>query len=348
MFTVDDRWALGQDPLHPLMEAIDEAYWKPWLPAGQTREELLPAARLAIRARGAANMGPGLPFAHELYGLTGVPVGLVSCALGGSSLEQWNPARRDEGGNSLYGAMMRRAAAAGAKIRGLLWYQGESDSLSDAASTYQRRFREFVCAVRRDLNEPDLCVLYVQIGRFKPTPDFAAVPTWDGVREAQRLGEPDLGCAAVVPAHDATLEDLIHIDGPGQELIGGRLARQAARECFGRSEFRRGPRLAEVALDEARVTVTIRFTEVNGRLRAEGRPVGFSITDASGSDVTAIRRVDLPADRPDTVELRLGMALPEGAMLWYARGLDPSANLTDDQDSGMLAFGPVAIPSPAQ
>jgi hypothetical protein len=42
--------------------------------------------------------------------------------------------------------------------------------------------------------------------------------------------------------------------------------------------------------------------------------------------------------------LRLREALPQGAQLWYGRGLDPYVNITDDQDMGTLAFGPLPIP----
>ena len=37
---------------------------------------------------------------------------------------------RDQGGASLYGAMMRRYEKLGQKVAGLLWYQGESDTES--------------------------------------------------------------------------------------------------------------------------------------------------------------------------------------------------------------------------
>ena len=44
-------------------------------------------------------------------------------------MEQWNPAKKEQGGNSLYGSMLRQVKLAGGKVRGVLWYQGESDAM---------------------------------------------------------------------------------------------------------------------------------------------------------------------------------------------------------------------------
>jgi sialate O-acetylesterase len=351
MFSMDDRWQLGREPLHALLESRDEAHWKPFVQKGKTIEEIRPGWSVAARSPKAQSVGPGLPFAWELYRLSGVPIALIPCALGGTSLEQWSPAKKGEGGKSLYGAMLRRAAAAGGRIRGVVWYQGESDTGSaETAGTYLDRFVDFVAAVRSDLGNPDLCFLYVQLGRFiiaSPTE-----PNWDTVREAQRLAEPKLGRAAVVPAVDGTMVDIIHLDTAGQVKVGRRLALEAAREVFGQ-KLLRGPRLAEVKVASPGL-LAVRFTDVNGRLRAEGRPLGFSFdtakepgkpaTDPAGKPLAIIVRLDLPQDKPDTVEVHFWDKLPEGARLWYGRGFDPSANLTDDQDMGVLAFGPVAIP----
>jgi hypothetical protein len=64
----------------------------------------------------------------------------VACAHGGTSLDQWDHRRRDEGLGSLYGAMLARIRQAGGNLRGLLWYQGESEAMTDSAATYRRQF----------------------------------------------------------------------------------------------------------------------------------------------------------------------------------------------------------------
>ena len=64
MFSMTDRWGLGQEPLHPLLESLDEAHYYGWellAQEGVTREEWLPSWRQQARAPDAVGAGPGLP-----------------------------------------------------------------------------------------------------------------------------------------------------------------------------------------------------------------------------------------------------------------------------------------------
>ena len=104
-------------------------------PTRSIRATRRPASRAAAeqhktRTKGA---GLGLPFAVAMVEATGVPVGLVACAHGGTSMAQWDPAKKGEGGKSLYGSMLRQVKLAGGKVKGVLWYQGESDAIARAA-----------------------------------------------------------------------------------------------------------------------------------------------------------------------------------------------------------------------
>ena len=72
--------------------------------------------------------GLGLPFAKEMVRRTNVPVGLIPTAVGGTSLWLWDPALKTKGRESLYGNMLAQFEASGGMARGMLWYQGESDT----------------------------------------------------------------------------------------------------------------------------------------------------------------------------------------------------------------------------
>ena len=87
--------------------------------------------------------GLGLPFAVEMTRRTGVPVGLIPCAHGGTSMAQWDPALKDKGGDSLYGAMIRRFEAIGGKAAGVLWYQGEAEANPQASSVFAGQVHRF-------------------------------------------------------------------------------------------------------------------------------------------------------------------------------------------------------------
>jgi sialate O-acetylesterase len=130
-FDQTDRWGIAEEPLHRLPDAADRVHWR----RNQQKEpEKLTGEALqrfiANRKKGA---GLGLPFAVEMVRRTGVPIGLLPCAHGGTSMDQWDPSLRDKGGDSLYGATIRRVRLVGGKVTGLLWYQGESDANPKAA-----------------------------------------------------------------------------------------------------------------------------------------------------------------------------------------------------------------------
>lgn len=89
-----------------------------------------------------------LPLASLLMADSGVPVAFVPTALGGSSIEQWQP----RGG--LYGALVHRARRVGA-IKAILWHQGENDARARTPTAlYRERLNELAAAVRADFGVP--------------------------------------------------------------------------------------------------------------------------------------------------------------------------------------------------
>ncbi|MGC8639002.1 MAG: sialate O-acetylesterase [Isosphaeraceae bacterium] len=220
---MDGKWARAEEPLHWLVDSPDPVH------SGDPKDR---AARSAqqhkTRTKGA---GLGLPFAVALVEQTQVPIGLVPCAHGGTSMEQWNPAKKGEGGKSLYGSMLRQIKLAGGKVKGVLWYQGESDANPEAAKKYGKVFTDFIASVRADLGESDLPFYFVQIGRFVSGGD---PKPWNTVQEVQRKLPDCVPNTAVISVIDLELDDAIHVGTQGQKRAGQRLARIAERELFGR------------------------------------------------------------------------------------------------------------------
>ena len=159
---------------------------------------------------------PWLAFAKSLKRSLGYPIGLIPAALGGSPLQRWNLA--EPGRADLYDNLLAMVGLAGGAIRGVVWYQGESDCSPALSATYQVRFRTFAASLRRDLGSPDLPILTAQLNRFT-TPSLALSPTgrcdaaadrgWSVVREAQRRLAQELPHVAVVPTLDLFLSDNI-------------------------------------------------------------------------------------------------------------------------------------------
>ncbi|KAI3767453.1 hypothetical protein L2E82_17579 [Cichorium intybus] len=169
----------------------------------------------------ACGVGPGMAFANSLLqqdSSIGV-VGLVPCAVGGTNITEWGR------GGELYNQLIRRAEAAlqgGGVIRGLLWYQGESDTVNrDDAVLYQRRLERFFDHVRADLLLPTLPIIQVALAS-------GAGPYIERVREAQ------LGMWLVnlrtVDAKGLGLEpDRLHLTTTSQVTLGEMLAQAFPR-----------------------------------------------------------------------------------------------------------------------
>ena len=92
----------------------------------------------------------------------GVDVGLIPCADGGTSLEQWQP------GSLLYDHTLYQARLAmrTSTIAGVLWHQGERDCCENVDSYYEEKLSKIFEALRRDLDLYDVPFLVGGLGDF--------------------------------------------------------------------------------------------------------------------------------------------------------------------------------------
>jgi len=355
---MDGHWRRAEEPLHWLVDSPDPVHSGD--PA--TRAERA-ATQHKNRVKGA---GLGLPFGVVLSAAAGIPIGLVATAHGGTSMKGWDPARKDEGGKSLYGSMLGQAHKAGGKVRGMLWYQGESDANPEAAKVYPKVFAGFITSVRSDLGAPDLPFYLVQIGRVIRAGDPAA---WNAVQDAQRRIPDRVPNTAVVASIDLELDDGIHVGTQGLKRLGTRLARIAERELYSRAGATT-PAFERVMRNGDR-TLVIKFSGVNrvpisapASIATGPRLIGPSLAPSQGQSLTGLQparhiagfsiRKDDGTETPlihdaavgpsqDTVILKLTGAIPKGSKLWYGYGFDPYCTLTDALDMAVPVFGPIPL-----
>ena len=296
MLTAEDVWTVARDPVH----------------------EALPRDGRVV------GIGLGLPFAKEMVRRTGVPVGLVPCAVGGTSMAQWSPDLRSQLRRSLYGNFLARARMAG-PAKAVRWYQGESDaSAMDTASSYGERFQALVRTMRADLGQPQLPFYYAQLSRYVINKGYEG---WDTVREAQRLAEAAIQPGGMVATIDLTFTDPIHLDRESLERVGRRLA---ARIVDGP-----GPALASMSWD-APGRLRLHFTK-RVASPGKGRIHGFDL------DTPAVYHAAQDAATGDIV---LSIAPPEAGQsrsLYYCRGLNPVCDLAGASGQALAAFGPIEV-----
>jgi hypothetical protein len=331
-FSMRREWRQAAEPLFVLGESPD--------PCHHGARQLTVAEAENYRRTTPKGSGVGLAFALEMFRRSGVPQGLMCVAHGGTSMAQWDPASRDEGGGSLYGSMLLSVRACGQPVAGLLWYQGESDAAPPLVPLYRERMRTLVAATRRDLEQPALPWVVVQLARAYGNVEPAC---WNAIQEEQRLLPAHLKNLETVAAVDLAMDDQIHIGAAGFPILAARLARAADRLAYGNEREQRPPQLREIAAprpDAKPDHVDVIFDHVVGGLRAAGEPFGFTFIGQGGKVQPAIYKTTLHGDR---VRLHLGPGYAAGATLHYGHGLAPYCNITDARGEALPVFGPVPV-----
>jgi hypothetical protein len=228
--------------------------------------------------------------------------------------------------------MLLSVLAAGGRVAGVLWYQGESDTDGGRPCTFAEDLRAVVAGFRHHLGA-ETPFYHVQLARFVHEEwTEAQVRRWTHVRELQRVF-PDAD--GVVTAVDLDLGDVIHVSTGGLRRLGRRLAALAGGTT-------RSLQPSAILPSADGLTLRVSFDNVRGRLHpADRRVCGFSIRTDEEVEVPLIFDAAVTADGR-AVELRLARALRPGELVWYGYGLDPHCNLVDDADMAVPAFGPWA------
>jgi hypothetical protein len=236
-----------------------------------------------------ASHSPYLHFAKMLRQHLHYPIGLIPAALGGSAIALWLKSIQGELFDNLC-AYCRDARAI--QIKGILWYQGESETGAENASLHLARFTELVGDFRRFFNDPALPVITAQLNHYAITnladPGHAA---WELVRETQRQAARQIPGVFVVSTLDLGLSDDIHNNSSANMVIGERMASCALGGVAGLRIKYRHPDIADARQTGPR-EITLRFDHIDGALTLftlENWNRLFSIRDGAGqADIETI------------------------------------------------------------
>lgn len=178
-------------------------------------------------SRSVGLFGPGLAFATALLAeRPEMGIGLIPCARGDTTISQW---QRNLSDDTLYGSCLKRILAASTmgELAGVLFFQGEADALDPeqnpervlSVANYGEMFAYYVDDVRSDVGQPDLPIVFAQIGT---TTAVAAFPNWSLIQQQQAA--LNLHCARMITTKDLTLGDDVHYSTASYQLIGARFA----------------------------------------------------------------------------------------------------------------------------
>lgn len=170
-------------------------------------------------------------------------------------------------------------------IRGVLWYQGESDS--SMAEAYGHRFPLMIGNWRTLWGDPDMPFLYVQIAYGKGDL-YTGEPAENAGAELKQMQLETM----VVP-HTAMVvtDDLMK---PGDNVhyldklpVGHRLARAALATVYGKDIAYSGPVYKAQRIEGNKIRLTFDFAKTGLATRDGGKPGGFTIAGADRKWVKA-------------------------------------------------------------
>ena len=220
-------------------------------------------------------------------------------------------------------------------IRGVLWYQGESNAGPEDAFAYRRLFRTLIKDWRAGWGLGDLPFLWVQLANYLPAGAEPSESSWALLRESQSavLALPVTAQAVTIDIGEAR-----DIHPRNKQEVGRRLALAARRVAYGEDLIFSGPVYRRHKNREGQIV--IEFAHVGRGLVAKGgkapRHEGFTIAGPDRRFVRAIasvqgNRVVVWSDAvPNPVAVRYAWAdNPEGANLFNLEGLPASPFRTD-------------------
>jgi sialate O-acetylesterase len=286
-------------------------------------------------------------FISDLAADLKVPVGLIQSVVGGTPAETWADVETMKEDPALDPSRLRAARKLKSKpgalfngmiaplapysLRGVIWYQGESNT--GFAAQYKLLFPTLIQSWRNAWSRKDLPFLFVQLPGFGEVAKEPGPSDWAELREAQAeaLKLPATGMAVAIDVGDADLHP------PRKREIGERLARIARSRVYGEKKLvEQGPSFTGMSAGNG--ALTLRFDHVEGGLKAaKGEKLsGFAVAGEDHRFAWAEARIESDrvivksAEVPAPVAVRYGWSDLPTCNLCNGEGLPAAPFRSDD------------------
>ena len=171
----------------------------------------------------AAGVGPGLEFGKKMAEANPtVRIGLIPCAVGGTSIKVWVPGAEDKDTKTHpYDDMLQRVREAqrAGVLKGILWHQGESDR--NDSDAYGRELTDLITLLRKYLKAPNLPFIAGELPGFN-TNNAAATKKFNAVVQGLAMKEKYYVCVSAEGLHHKG--DHLHCDAESARILGRRYA----------------------------------------------------------------------------------------------------------------------------
>ena len=237
---------------------------------------------------------------------------------------RWKPA-------GLYNAMI--APLLKYKIKGVIWYQGESNA--ERPADYEKLFTTLISTWRKNWQEGNFPFLYVQLPNYMATKNQPSESNWALLREAQlkTLSLPNTGMAVTIDIGE--WNDIHPLD---KKDVGYRLALAAENVAYGdKNVVYSGPVYQSMKIEQKKIVLT--FTHIGSGLIAKGSGQLKYFAVAGNNKKFEWAKATIKNNKvivwskkvSNPVAVRYAWAdNPKGANLYNKEGLPASPFRTDD------------------
>ncbi len=168
-------------------------------------------------------------------------------------------------------------------IRGVIWYQGESDTDALRYAVYGRLFRALIQDWRESWGEGNFPFLYVQIANYRTGPG----DHWPEIREAQREALDLVNTAMAVTIDIGDPENIHPVD---KQDVGARLALAARAMGYGEPVEYSGPLFRSMSREGTQLRLM--FDHAGGLVARGGPLQGFEIASEDGHFMPATAKIE--------------------------------------------------------
>ncbi|MBC2595060.1 sialate O-acetylesterase [Ruficoccus amylovorans] len=211
-------------------------------------------------------------------------------------------------------------------MRGMIWYQGESNAMADRPEEYRRLFPALIEYYRDIWGQGDFPFYWVQLAGFGPKLEEPEgeppARSWAVLRESQTetLSLPNTGEAVIFETGEVK-----EIHPRDKQTVADRLARHALAKDYGIPMATESPRFKSLEVKDGKVLVSFDNVGKRGLYTFDVDEVeGFSIAGADGKFYWAEAKITgkdkVTVSHPE---------VPHPTEVRYAWGNNPDGNLRD-------------------
>ena len=156
-------------------------------------------------------------------------IGLIPCAEGGSSLDDWHP----QGTLFQHALSEARFALESSQICGILWHQGESDSHNSLHETYYEKLSLIIETLRKELNLQQVPLMIGELGDFLGKTGFGKYSSefQEINKQLRRFAHEQQNCYFVSAKGLTSNPDGIHLNAVSQRKFGFRYYAAFSKKC---------------------------------------------------------------------------------------------------------------------